>query len=143
MIDKRTIKTAGTRTLRNFLRVIPIILGVFLLLSLINAAIPQSFYAKIFTHNLSLDAVIGAALGSILAGNPLTSYIIGGEFLEEGISMVAVTAFILSWVTVGLVQLPAESLILGKRFALVRNATSFIFAIVVALLTVFTLGLIQ
>lgn len=143
MIDKKTIKTAGARTLRNFSRVIPIILGVFLLLSLINAAIPQSFYANIFTHNSSLDAVIGTVLGSILVGNPLTSYIIGGEFLNEGVSMVAVTAFILSWVTVGLVQLPAESLILGKRFAIVRNGISFILAIIVALLTVFTLGLIQ
>ncbi len=76
------------------------------------------------------------------AGNPLTSYIIGGELQKNGIILAAVIAFILSWVTVGTVQLPAESLMLGKRFALVRNGISFVMAILVALLTVITLEVI-
>jgi hypothetical protein len=50
-----------------------------------------------------------------------------------------VTAFIAAWVTVGVIQLPAEAAILGKRFALTRNALSFIFAIIVAIATVITL----
>ncbi|RLC37376.1 hypothetical protein DRH29_02135 [candidate division Kazan bacterium] len=136
------IKKAALKTLNNFLQVIPIILGVFLLLSLVNIAISPSFYAKIFTHNSLLDSVIGAALGSISAGNPLTSYIIGGELLEQGVGLIAVTAFLLGWVTVGLIQLPAESLMLGKRFAIIRNIISFIMAIIIAILTVFTLTLI-
>ncbi len=40
------------------------------------------------------------------------------------------------------VQLPAESLMLGKRFALVRNGISFVMAILIALLTVITLKVI-
>jgi len=42
-------------------------------------------------------------------------------------------------VTVGVIQLPAEASILGKRFALTRNILSFIFAILVAIATVITL----
>ena len=71
----------------------------------------------------------------------MTSYVIGGELLDNGISLLAVLAFILSWVTVGTVQLPAESLMLGKRFALVRNGVSFVMAVLVAVLTVLTLEL--
>ena len=142
-MNKNSIQKATTQTLRNFLRVIPIILGVFLLLSLVTAIIPQEFYSKAFTNIPAIDAFIGAILGSISAGNPLTSYIIGGELLKQGVGLVAVTAFILSWVTVGLIQLPAEAVILGRRFAIVRNLVSFILAIIVALLTVLTLGLIQ
>jgi hypothetical protein len=56
--------------------------------------------------------------------------------------MVAMTAFIVSWVTVGLVQLPAESLMLGRKFAFTRNIVSFITAIIIAILTVFTLELL-
>lgn len=143
MVDKQAIKKATLQTLRNFSRVIPIILGIFLLLSLVSTAIPKSFYAKVFTGNLLLDSFIGTALGSIAAGNPLTSYIIGGELLKQGISLIAVTAFLLSWVTVGIVQFPAESLMLGKRFAIIRNSASFVSAIIVAILTVLTLKLIQ
>lgn len=142
-MSKSIVKRAAVQTLRNFLRVIPIILGIFLLLSLVTVVIPQEFYSKAFTNIPPIDAFIGAILGSISAGNPLTSYIVGGELLKQGVGLVAVTAFILSWVTVGLIQLPAEAVMLGQRFAIVRNLVSFILAIVVALLTVLTLGLIQ
>ena len=84
----------------------------------------------------------GSTVGSISAGNPITSYIIGGELLKEGISLFAVTAFITAWVTVGIIQLPAEASILGKRFALARNILSFIFSIIVAIATVLTLQVI-
>jgi len=123
--------------------VIPIILGVFILLSLISTAIPKSFYAKLFTGNLLLDSIIGATVGSISGGNPLTSYIVGGEMLEQGVGLAAVTAFLLGWVTVGIIQLPAESLMLGKRFAIIRNLVSFIMAIIVSVLVVLTIKLIQ
>jgi len=55
--------------------------------------------------------------------------------LERGVSLIAVTAFIVAWVTVGVVQFPAEVAILGKRFAIARNAVAFISAIIVALIT--------
>ena len=80
--------------------------------------------------------------GSISVGHPIVSYIIGGELLEYGVSLIAVTAFVLAWVSVGIVQLPAESLMLGKRFAFSRNAFAFITAIVIAILTVITLSIL-
>lgn len=49
---------------------------------------------------------------------------------------------IVSWVTVGVVQLPAEALLLGGRFAMLRNLLSFLFAIVIAFLIVATLRLL-
>ena len=89
-----------------------------------------------------MDSFIGSALGSILAGHPITSYIIGGELLEQGISLIAVTAFLVTWVTVGLVQLPVESALLGKKFAITRNITAFLFAILVAIITAAILGVL-
>jgi len=70
-----------------------------------------------------------------LAGNPITSYVLGGEFFDAGISIMAVSAFIVTWVTVGIVQLPAEILLLGKKFALLRNLFSFLSAIVIGICT--------
>ena len=142
-MNQSNIRKAIAKTLRNFLRVIPIILGVFLVLALVVSVVPPDFYTKAFTGIPAIDALIGAGLGSISAGNPLTSYIIGGELLQKGVGLIAVTAFILSWVTVGLVQLPAEALILGRRFAVVRNLVNFVLAIIMASLVVLTLGLIQ
>ena len=120
----------------------PIILGVIMLVSLFLVLIPNSFYASIFTGNKVVDPLMGATIGSISTGNPLISYILGGELLSQGVSLIAVTAFILSWVTVGIIQLPAESLMLGRKFAITRNVTAFISSVIVAVLTVFTLSLI-
>ncbi len=76
------------------------------------------------------------------AGHPLTSYVLGGELLKKGISLVAVTALLVSWVTVGSIQFPAEALMLGRRFALYRNLLCFGFSILIAVLTVATLQLL-
>ena len=136
------IKKSLKKTGKSFSRVLPLLLGTILLISIINTLIPKTFFIKIFKGNLLLDPLIGSLLGSIAAGNPITSYILAGELLKQGISLIAVTAFIVAWVTVGLVQLPAESFLLGKKFAITRNIVSFIFAIIVALITILILKII-
>jgi uncharacterized membrane protein YraQ (UPF0718 family) len=135
---KDAIKKAGKMLWRSF----PLIFGTVLLISLVTTLVPNEFYVKIFTGNILFDSFLGSLIGSISAGNPIISYIFGGEFLEEGISLIAVTAFIVSWVTVGVIQIPAESFLLGRKFTLLRNLLSFLFAIIVAILTVIILGVL-
>ncbi len=135
-MKRKEIKDSVIKTARALWGVFPFILGTVLLVSLMITLIPKSFYIKIFSGNVITDSLIGGLIGSISVGTPITSYIFGGEMLEQGISLIAVTAFLVSWVTVGVVQLPAEGYILGKKFALVRNIASFIFSIIVAIVTV-------
>ena len=134
--------SAVKKSARSLYNALPVLTGIVLLVGLANTLIPKSAYAALFSKNTLFDSVIGSGLGSILAGNPITSYIIGGELLAQGVSLVAVTAFMVAWVTVGVVQLPAESILLGRRFALLRNVISFVFSIIVALITVFLVGMI-
>ena len=103
----------------------------------------DAFTSHVFSGNPALDTIVGACLGSIFAGNPVNSYIIGRELLNYDVSLFAVTAFILAWVTVGIVQLPAEIAAFGKKFALLRNGFAFIMSILIALLTVGLLRLIE
>lgn len=134
-------KRAFRGLLNNLKMSVPILLGVLLLIGLITTLVPKAFFSRVFTGNRVLDPLIGAVFGSTAAGSPLTSYVIGGELLNNGISLVAVLAFIVSWVTVGAVQLPAESMMLGKSFALIRNGISLIMAVVIAVLTVLISGI--
>ena len=120
----------------------PMIIGTILLISLISAMVPKSFYTSVFSKNSLIDSLIGSTIGSISAGNPITSYIFGGEMLAQGVGLIAVTAFLVSWVTVGLIQFPAGATILGKRFSLLRNLTAFALAIIVAIITILILGVI-
>lgn len=135
-MEEITLKEAISKAGKMLWNVFPLILGTILLVSLMVTLIPKSFYLLVFQGNKFLDPFIGSFIGSVSAGTPVISYIIGGELLNYGISLIAVTAFIVAWVTVGVVQLPAESAILGKRFAFIRNILAFIFAIIVAIITI-------
>ena len=115
---------------------------MLLLTSFVIKALPLELIAAAFGRNSLIDVLLGASLGSIAAGHPLLSYILGGELLAAGVNLYAVTALIAAWVTVGLVQLPAEVLLLGRRFAFFRNASCFVLALVVAVATVGTLQLL-
>ena len=136
-------KRAGRGLLNNIKMSVPILLGILLLIGALNTLVPKELFARIFTGNKILDPLIGALFGSVAAGNPLTSYLIGGELLKSGISLVAVLAFVVSWVTVGTVQLPAEGLMLGRKFALLRNLISLVMAVAIAILAVLILGIFK
>ncbi len=136
------MKSSLRKTLKSLKQITPIVLGVIMLVAFLITAVPQHFYTAIFTGNNLLDPLVGGVVGSISTGNPMVSYILGGELVENGVSLVAVTAFLVTWVTVGIVQLPAEFLILGKKFAFIRNGISFCTAMIIAVLIVFTLTLI-
>ncbi len=137
-----SLKKAFLKTRKSFLAILPVITGMMLLTGLILQFLPMQALSSLMGKNSALDALSGALLGSVSAGQPLISYVLGGELLASGVSLVAVTALIVSWVTVGSVQLPFEVMMLGRRFAIVRNLISFVFSILIAILTVSTLSLL-
>lgn len=142
-LDKTALVHALRSSANQFTNLLPILVGVVLLIGVFNAFVSRGLLSSIFSGEMALDTLWGACFGSVLTGNPINSYVIGGELLEHGISLFAVTALIISWVTVGLVQLPAEIAALGRRFALVRNGASFVLSIVIAILTVVVLNLVK
>jgi uncharacterized membrane protein YraQ (UPF0718 family) len=123
----------------SFSSMAPLLLGVIGLVGLFQVLVTSAMIASLFQGNPLLDTLIGTLTGSVAAGNPIVSYLIGGELLDQGISLYAVSAFILSWVTLGLVQLPAEIEIFGSRFTLYRNILSFIFCMLIAAMTSITM----
>ena len=134
-------KEAFLKAAKTLFTAFPMILGILILISLFNTLIPVSSYRIVFRGTV-FDPVIGALLGSVVAGNPVTSYIISGDLLRQGIGLLTVTAFLTAWVTVGVIQLPVEIQFLGKKFALIRNLSAFVLSLLVALFTVFILSVL-
>lgn len=137
------LREAARRSRKQVHSMLPIMTGVVLLVGLFNSFISKTFLEAVFSGNVGLDSFWGACAGSLLAGNPINSYIIGGELLKQGVSLFAVTAFMLAWVSVGLVQLPAEMAALGRGFALRRNAACFLLAFPIAIATVWILAILN
>ena len=140
---KKNISSVVFKALKSFGTSFPIMLGVILVLGLFRAFVSNQMLSAVFTGELLRDTVIGALIGSISAGNPVNSYIVGGELVKENVSLIAITSFLVAWVTVGIIQFPAEATIMGRRFACVRNILGYILAILVSIATVKTLVIIQ
>lgn len=142
-ITRRDVKSAVRIAFSQMTNLLPVMTGVVFLLGLFSTFVSGDFLISFFSGNIWRDSLRGALTGSLLAGNPINSYIIGRQLLELGVSLVAVTAFICSWVTVGLIQMPAESAALGWKFAVVRNVSCFGLSIIISFLMIWTLNLFR
>ncbi len=137
--DKADLLIASRKVGFMFLGNVPNIVAIVFLSGLLAHFLPVRRLSALLGGGIFSDSLIGAGIGSVSIGNPLVSYILAGEFLAQGMGLVAVTALLVSWVTVGSVQLPAEMQSFGPRFALVRNGVAFCSAILIAFLVPITL----
>jgi uncharacterized membrane protein YraQ (UPF0718 family) len=135
------VRAALTRTLKSFAQMLPILLATLLLSSLILAWLPRTGLLSLFGRGAALDVLLGASLGSVAMGHPVAGYVLGGELLTGGVSLIAVTALIVAWVTVGVAHVAAEAMMLGKRFALWRNLLCYFSAIAIAYLAILVMRL--
>lgn len=134
-------KEAFLGTFKSLYTIAPMLLAVIGLVGLFQSVVTPEMLHSFFSGEIFQDTFIATLIGGVSVGQPFLSYIIGGELLKEGISLYAVSAFILAWVTLGVVQLPLEWSLFGTRFTLVRNLLAFVFAIVIAYATVVILEL--
>ena len=132
--------TAMGMGLRQFQSFLPLLIGVILLLGLFQGFVSKQALLSLFSGSALHDSFWGACLGSVMAGNPVNSYVIGKSLLSIGVGLSGVTALMLTWVNVGLIQLPVESKTLGIRFALVRNIAAFIVAVIMSFIVVWFAG---
>jgi len=143
MQKKKSYKKVFLKSVKSLLNVVPIMIGIVMLIGIIKSFISFEKVAELFTQKPVIDTILGTLIGSVLAGSSINSYIIGKEMLTSGVSLFAITAFLVAWVTVGFVQIPAEKAILGGKFTYIRNILSILLSIVIALLTVWILGVIS
>jgi len=136
-------KEAASNALQTLRMIAPMLLAVIGLVGLFEALVTPQMLHDLFIGNAAGDMLVATFAGGVSVGQPFLSYIIGGELLQDGISLYAVCAFILSFVTLGVVQLPLEAELFGIRFTVVRNLLALVFALAVSFATVATLELLQ
>jgi len=122
---------------------LPMVFGIVGLVGLFLSFVSKESLTSIFSGNVISDTLAGTLAGAVAVGQAMISYIIGGELLSSGISLYAVAAFILSWVSLGFIQLPAEAEVLGVKLTLIRNILALISTILIAILTVYIVGLFK
>ena len=77
MQTENHLKDCLRKTIRTFINVLPIIIGMLLLTSLLITVFPEQISAGLFGNGDIIDTLLGASIGSIAAGHPLASYLLG------------------------------------------------------------------
>ncbi len=131
---RRSPGQAARRTLSAMRSMLPLMIGVLLLMGLLAQFLPKLLESALFGGHAVLDAMVGAVAGGIAAGQPVVSYLLGGELSDAGIGLAGVTALVVAWVTVGVTHMPMESAVFGWRFTLLRNLSALLTAVVIALI---------
>jgi len=132
------MKASLKKALFSLISVLPMIVAVVLLVGVFQTYVTPDSFSFLFGKSDILDTLAGTFVGAIALGHGMMSYVIGEGFLQHGVSHYGVAAFLLSWVTLGFVQLPAEASVFGLRFTIYRNILTLISTILVAYFTVIT-----
>ena len=134
------IKKSFIQTLNWFKVLIPMLIAIVLLISMIKQSGFFEFIVK-YVHNDIYGVIFSDILWSISVWNAINSYIIASSFKNVHSYILVITTFLIAWVTVGLIQMPAETYYFGKKFTIIRNILSFLFAILWAYLIYFLCSL--
>jgi len=116
-------------------RMAPLLLAIFALIGLFQEFVSTDVIQTwLGAENHFLSLLNGGLIGAVAIGPPVAAFPIAGSFIETGAWPPAAAAFIVSWVSVGVVSLPVEAHVFGWRFALWRNLITFIAALLIGLL---------
>ena len=132
-------KAAVLGAMKNLLMIAPMLLAIIGLIGLFKSYITPEMLKTLFNGSAVHDMLVGIGVGGVSVGQPFLSYLVGGELLDNGASFYGVTAFILSFVTLGVVQLPLSFSIFGLRFTLIQNVLALLFSFVLAFSITYTL----
>lgn len=137
--DKEKTKQSLKVAFKTFLRILPVVFVIVIIIGLLLGFVPQSEITGIIGDQAGFGGVLVASLlGAVLYIPSLVSFPLAASLLESGASITAVAVFITTLTMIGVVTLPLEIKLLGKKFAFLRNGISFIIAIIIAL----TMGVI-
>ena len=86
MKEKNNIKEAFNKSIKGFLSMLPMLMAILLLLGIFDVYITKDILLSLFISNNFVDTITGTLLGGVLTGNPMISYILGGELTDAGVS---------------------------------------------------------
>jgi len=132
----QNIKKTFFQTLNWFKEMIPMLLGILLIVAMLKQSWIFNILIK-YLNNDFLSTFIASIFWSISVWSTINSYIIADSFWKVDNYILIITAFLVSWVTVWIIQIPAEMYFFGKNFALIRNLISFIFSIIISYIVYF------
>jgi len=127
----KSLKMAG----KSFIKMLPMVFIIIIFIGLLLGFVPPSQISRFVGEQSGIGGVLlVGVVGALMHIPALLSFPLAASILESGASITAVAAFITTLTMIGMITLPLEIKILGKKMALLRNGLSFAIAIIIAVI---------
>jgi uncharacterized membrane protein YraQ (UPF0718 family) len=136
LADWRKTRAGVKQGIIMFLKTMPAILSVLVLVSMSLFLLPNEVIIKYLGQEAGITGYIFAALAGSIALIPgFIAYPLSGILVKTGISYPVIAIFITTLMMVGILTLPIEIRFFGIRASLIRNSLFFAAALIIGLLT--------
>lgn len=132
IIDRKKTIKGIKKGLIQFLKIVPALLSVIVIVSIVLYFVSDELLMEYLGENAGWAAYISAALiGSVSLLPGFIAYPLAGILVKSGVSYAVIAVFITTLMMVGVLTIPIETKYFGFKTVLLRNALSFIGAIIV------------
>lgn len=119
---------------KKFLKIMPVFLLMTIFISIVLTLMPEDFVSTYLSgENSYIAAILGLAIGSVTVMPGFVAFPLGSILRDQGVQYMVIAAFTCSLMMVGILTFPMEQQFFGTRFAFLRNISSVIITILIAL----------
>jgi uncharacterized membrane protein YraQ (UPF0718 family) len=131
--DRQKTKMAIKKSWKALENILPQILGVITLVGIVLAILNPSVIGSYIGSDSGWKGVAAASMiGAITLIPGFIAFPTAAMLLNRGAGFMQIGAFISSLMMVGIMTLPIEIKYFGRKSALIRNSTAFVFSFFVA-----------
>jgi uncharacterized membrane protein YraQ (UPF0718 family) len=115
-----------------FLRILPILVSVIIIVSVVLSLTPKELFLKYFGNDSgALGYLFAAVIGSIALIPGFIAYPLCGFLIKNGVSYPIIAVFVTTLMMVGIMTIPIEKKYFGIKVTLLRNLMSLIGALII------------
>lgn len=135
LTDRRKTWIGIKNGLVMFVKILPAIVSVLILVSVLLHLLPNELIVKYLGEDAGFTGYVFAAIAGSIALIPgFIAYPLAGILVKTGVSYPVIAVFITNLMMVGILTLPVEIKFFGVRISLIRNTLYFFGALVVGFL---------
>lgn len=131
--DRSKTKKALKKALKSFENILPQFLAIVIIIGMVLSVLDEATISKYVGSNTGIYGILAALIiGSITLIPGFVAFPLAAALLNNGAGPAQIAAFVSSLMMVGMVTLPMEINLFGKKTALLRNSSAILFSLIVA-----------
>jgi len=141
MKDKKKTKMAIKKAWKSFENILPQFLIILILIGIVLAILSPDVISSLLGQKSGwLGIIIASIIGSITLIPGFVAFPLAATLLKNGAGFTQMAVFISTLMMVGIVTLPLEIKYFGKKVAVMRNISAYLFSFIIALVIGVVLG---